>query len=155
MANLNRVFLIGNLTRDPQQRFLPSGQGVVEFGVATNRRFTANGEKREETTFVDITAWGQQGDLIHRYLKKGQPIFIEGRLKFDRWETKEGESRSKLSVVLDRFEFLGTGGRRDEQGGGGGGQGPSRDEHLDPADFGIDPSSGGGGGGSANADVPF
>ena len=100
-------------------------------------------------TFVDITAWGQQGETIHKYLTKGSPIFVEGRLKFDRWETKEGDARTKLSVVLERFQFLGGGARREDGGGGGGGR---RDE-LDPADFGIDPSNhppAGGGG-----DVPF
>ena len=101
MPQLNRVFLMGNLTRDPQQRFIASGQSVVEIGLATNRKFTTqSGEKREEVTFVDIEAWGKQGELIAKYLKKGNPIFIEGRLKFDSWQTKEGEKRSKLRVVL-------------------------------------------------------
>lgn len=151
MANLNKVFLIGNLTRDPQQRFLPSGQGVVEFGIATNRKFTANGEKREEVTFVDIEAWGQQGDLIAKYLKKGNPIFVEGRLKFDSWQTKEGEKRNRLRVVVERFEFLGGG-----QGRGAGAPGAE----MDPSDFGIDPSNSGGRSAPMEAaggesDVPF
>lgn len=151
MANLNKVFLIGNLTRDPQQRFLPSGQGVVEFGIATNRKFTANGEKREEVTFVDIEAWGQQGDLIAKYLKKGNPVFVEGRLKFDSWQTKEGEKRNRLRVVVERFEFLGGG-----QGRGTGAPGAE----MDPSDFGIDPSASGGRSAPMEAaggesDVPF
>lgn len=147
MANLNKVFLMGRLTRDPEQRFIPSGQSVVQIGVAVNRTFTTNGEKREETTFVDAEAWGQQGELIHRYLKKGSPIFLEGRLKFDSWETKEGEKRSKLRVVVERFQFLGSasGGRTKEDAG------------LDPADFGIDPAEEGGAGGAGGGEqeVPF
>lgn len=149
MANLNKVFLMGNLTRDPEQRFLPSGQAVVQIGLASNRTFTTNGEKREETTFVDIEAWGQQGELIHRYLKKGSPIFVEGRLKFDSWQTKEGEKRSKLRVVLERFQFLGTANRG----------APRQEEGLDPSDFGIDSSDVSEGAESAesgaNNDVPF
>ncbi len=132
MANLNKVFLIGRLTRDPEQRFIPSGQAVVQFGLAVNRQYTTNGEKREETTFLDIEAWAQQGELIHRYLKKGAPIFIEGRLKFDSWETKEGEKRSKLRVVLERFQFLGQASAGSRAGG---------DAQLDPADFGLDGDS--------------
>lgn len=147
MSNLNRVFLMGRLTRDPEQRFISSGQAVVSLGLAINRNYTtANGEKREETTFVDVEAWGQQGDLIHRYLKKGNPIFVEGRLKFDQWETKEGEKRSKLRVVLDRFQFIG-GPQRATQSSG---------ESLDPADFGINaPYSDGGEMGGESSQVPF
>jgi len=148
MANLNKVMLMGRLTRDPEQRFIPSGQAVVGLGLAVNRQFTTNGEKREETTFVDIEAWGQQGELIHRYLKKGSPIFIEGRLRLDSWETKEGEKRSKLKIVLERFQFLGS-----ASGGGGRGE---RDESLDPADFGIDSQEeNAGAAGGAESDVPF
>lgn len=151
MANLNKVLLIGRLTRDPQQRFIPSGQGVVEIGLAINRVYTQNGEKREETTFVDCEAWGQQGDTIVKYVKKGQPIFIEGRLKLDSWQTKEGEKRSRMRVVVDRFQFLATG-----QGGGAGG---ARDgEDFTPADFGVDQGGGRSSGPPAEAgagDVPF
>ena len=148
MSSFNKVILMGNLTRDPAQRFLPSGQSVVEIGIATNRKYTAqNGEKREEVTFVDVEAWGKQGEVIAKYFKKGNPIFIEGRLKFDSWQTKEGEKRSKLRVVLERFEFLGGGQGRTQEGG-------SAD--LDPTDFGVD--AGGGGGGhqaDASGDIPF
>ncbi|MFH0946455.1 MAG: single-stranded DNA-binding protein [Planctomycetota bacterium] len=151
MANLNKVMLMGRLTRDPEQRFIPSGQSVVQLGVAVNRQYTTNNEKREETTFVDIEAWGQQGELIHRYLKKGNPIYIEGRLKFDTWETKEGEKRSKLRVVLERFQFLG--------GAGGSAGKDEQDQSLDPADFGIDAPPGGESGAGpavgAESDVPF
>ncbi|MBI4880081.1 MAG: single-stranded DNA-binding protein [Planctomycetes bacterium] len=150
MANLNKVFLIGRLTRDPEQRFIPSGQAVVQFGLAVNRQYTTNGEKREETTFLDIEAWAQQGELIHRYLKKGAPIFIEGRLRFDSWETKEGEKRSKLRVVLERFQFLG-------QASSGSSARTGGDAQLDPVDFGIDPDNSPGESTSAGGEsaVPF
>ncbi len=152
MSNLNRVFLMGRLTRDPEQRFITSGQAVVNIGLAVNRTYTTNGEKREETAFIDIEAWGPQGDLIHRYLKKGNPIFVEGRLKFDQWETKEGEKRSKLRVVLERFQFIGGTQRANQTEG----------ESLDPADFGITAPYGGGDGGGGgetaggeSSQVPF
>jgi single-strand DNA-binding protein len=147
MANLNKVFLMGRLTRDPEQRFIPSGQSVVGIGIAVNRTYTVNGEKREETTFVDVEAWGPQGELIHKYLKKGNPIFVEGRLKFDTWESKEGEKRSKLRVTLERFQFLGAA-DRGERGGGRGA------DSIDPADFGInaEPAEGAA---EAESNVPF
>lgn len=151
MANLNKVLLIGRLTRDPQQKFIPSGQGVVDFGLAVNRVYTTNGEKREETTFVDCEAWGPQGETIVKYVKKGQPLFVEGRLKLDSWQTKEGEKRSKMKVVVDRFQFLGA-----APGGAGGGS--RAGEEFDPADFGVDTGSGRGAPPPAEAgagDVPF
>src|SRR5581483_10618758 len=98
MANLNKVFLMGNLTRDPQLKYLPSQMSVVEFGIACNRRFkTAAGEDREDTTFVEVSAFGKTGELINQYFQKGKPIFIEGRLKYDQWDDKNGGGkRSKL-----------------------------------------------------------
>jgi len=155
MSNLNKVFLMGRLTRDPEQRFISSGQSVVNIGVAINRQFTTNGEKREESTFVDVEAWGPRGEVIQKYLTKGNPIFIEGRLKFDTWE-KDGEKRSKLKVVLDNFQFIGGPAAQRESGQG-------QSESFDPSAFGIE-AGGGGGGGSAGAggggqaaseDVPF
>ena len=127
MANLNKVLLIGRLTRDPESRSTPSGQTVVSFGLAVNRTYTKrdSGEKVEETCFVDIEAWGRTGETIARYMNRGRQIFIEGRLKFDSWE-RDGQRRSKLSVVADTFQFLdsqGGGG----QGGGGQGGGQSRE----------------------------
>lgn len=107
MANLNKVFLMGNLTRDPELRYTPSGTPVCEFGLAVNRRFTTKaGEQREETCFVDVTMWGRRGVVISEYLTKGRPIFIEGRLRFDSWETADGR-RSKLRVVAEDFQFMG------------------------------------------------
>ena len=134
MANFNRVILIGNLTRDPQLRYTPSQMAVCDFGVATNRQWTSkDGQKREETTFVNCTAWGRQAETIQKYLNKGRPIFIEGRLTYSQWDGPDGKKRSKLEVTVERFQFLGSpgGGNR---GGGGGGAGaagaadqPSRD----------------------------
>ncbi len=120
MASFNKVLLMGNLTRDPQLKYLPSQMAVAEFGVACNRKFrTAAGEDREEVTFVDVTAFGKTGEVINQYFTKGKPIFIEGRLKYDQWEDKQGGGkRSKLTVVVENFQFVG--GR---DGGGGGGSG--------------------------------
>ena len=107
MANLNKVFLMGNLTRDPELRYTPSGSPVCEFGLAINRSYkTAAGEQRDEVCFVDIVMWGRRGVVISEYFTKGKPIFIEGRLQYDSWETAEGR-RSRLRVVADNFEFLG------------------------------------------------
>ena len=116
MANLNKVMLIGRLTRDPESRALPSGSAVVSFGLAVNRVYNnrQSGEKVEETAFIDCEAWGRTGETIARYMKKGRQLFIEGRLKFDSWE-RDGQRRSKLSVVAENFQFI------DSQGGNGGG----------------------------------
>jgi single-strand DNA-binding protein len=125
MASYNRVVLVGNLTRDPQMKFLPSQMAVTEFGLAMNRKFrTASGEDREEVTFVDITAFGKQAEVLNQYCTKGKSILIEGRLKFDSWEDKNGGGkRSKLTVVVENFQFLGgrDGGGQGGPGGGAGG----------------------------------
>jgi single-strand DNA-binding protein len=115
MASLNRVMLIGNITRDPSSKQLPGGTSVCEFGLAMNRRFkTSAGEEREEVLFVDCSAWGKQGETIQQYCTKGKPLFIEGRLKLDTWDDKNGGGkRSKISVVVENFQFLGA------PGGGG------------------------------------
>src|SRR5215213_1068206 len=123
MASFNKVLLMGNLTRDPQLKYLPSSNtAVAEFGIACNRKFrTAQGEDREEVTFVDVTAFGKQAEVINQYMTKGKPIFVEGRLKLDQWEDKNGGGkRSKLTVVIENFQFVGG---RDGGGGGGGGGG--------------------------------
>lgn len=111
MANLNKVFLIGRLTRDPELRFTPGGTAVAEFGLAVNRQWTdQSGEKKESTCFVDLQAWGRQGEVLNEYMKKGRQIFIEGRLDFSQWEDKEGQKRSRLKVVVEGFQFLDGGG---------------------------------------------
>jgi len=110
MPALNKVMLIGNLTRDPQTKQLPSNTALVEFGLAMSRRFkTQNGEEKEEVCFVDCTAFGKQAEVIAQYRARGKPIFIVGRLKYDTWDDKNGGGRrSKLSVVVENFQFLGS-----------------------------------------------
>ncbi len=109
--------LIGNLTRDPEVRTTPTGLTICKLGLAVNRNYTTKeGEKREETTFVDIDAFGRQAEVLGQYLRKGSPLFVEGRLKLDQWESPEGDKRSKLGVVLESFQFLGgKGGDGDSQ----------------------------------------
>lgn len=127
MANLNKVMLIGNLTRDPEMRYTPGGTSVCEVGLAINRFWTdsQSGEKREQTCFVDCSAFGRQADTLSRYMRKGRPLFVEGRLDFQTWESKEGQKRSKLKVIIENFQFLG--GREDGDGAPqGGGGAPSR-----------------------------
>jgi single-strand DNA-binding protein len=110
MANLNRVLLIGNLTRDPEVRYTPKGTAVTDIGLAVNRIYTADdGEKKEETTFVDVTLWGRQAEIAGQYLKKGRPVFIEGRLQLDTWDDKQtGQKRSRLRVVSENMQLLGS-----------------------------------------------
>jgi len=120
MAYLNKVFLIGNLTRDPELRVTPKGTAICQFGLAVNRQFKdESGQTRDETSFIDIEAWGKQGELVSKYLTKGSPAMVEGRLKLDQWEDKQsGQKRSKLKVVLENVQFLSSG-NRGGQGGGG------------------------------------
>ncbi|MGP1272327.1 MAG: single-stranded DNA-binding protein [Phycisphaerales bacterium] len=124
MANFNKVFLLGNLTRDIELRHTSGNQAVANFGLAINRRFrTQSGEDREETTYVDCESWGRQAEVMAQYLAKGRPVFIEGRLKLDTWQDKnDGSNRSKLRVVVENFQFIDSGGG----GGGGGGRGGGR-----------------------------
>jgi single-strand DNA-binding protein len=122
MANLNKVMLMGNLTRDPEVRYTPKGTAVAELGLAINRVYSAeNGEKREETTFVDVTLWGRTAEIAGEFLKKGRPVFIEGRLQLDSWDDKQtGQKRNKLKVVGEGLQLLGSRGGGDGGGGGGG-----------------------------------
>jgi single-strand DNA-binding protein len=109
MANFNKVLLIGNLTRDPQLSYLPSQTAVVDFGLAVNRRWTGkDGEKKEETCFVDCTSFGRPAETINKYLTKGRPVFVEGRLTFNSWTAQDGTKRSKLKVTVENFQFLGS-----------------------------------------------
>jgi len=120
MANLNKVMLIGNLTRDPEIKFTPKGTAIAQLGLAINRNWTNEaGEKQEETTFVDVELFGRVAQIAGDYLKKGRPVFIEGRLKLDTWEDKaSGQKRSKMRVVGEQLQLLGS---RDGGGAGGGG----------------------------------
>lgn len=125
MPNLNKVMLMGNLTRDPELRYTPNNTAVVNLGMAINRRWRNQaGEQQEETTFVDCEAWGRTAEVINQYLKKGRPLYVEGRLKLDQWQDKDGGNRSKLKVVVEEFQFLDSRqGAGDGEGGGGGGFG--------------------------------
>jgi single-strand DNA-binding protein len=117
-GSFNKVILLGNLTRDPEVKYTPSNLAICKLGLAVNRRYTtADGQKHEEVTFVDCDAFGKTAETISKYLKKGRPVFIEGRLKLDQWE-KDGQKFSKLKVVVDTFQFVDS-----AQGGGGGGGG--------------------------------
>lgn len=123
MANFNKVILLGNVTRDLELRYTPKGSAVTEVGLAINRQYSLdNGERKEETTFVDVTLWGRTAEVAAEYLRKGRPVFIEGRLQLDTWEDKQtGQRRSKLRVVGETMQLLGG-------PGGGGGGGSARQE---------------------------
>jgi single-strand DNA-binding protein len=135
MASLNKVMLIGNLTRDPEVRFTPKGSAVSDLGIAVNRTYvTDSGEKMQETTYVDVVVWSRLAELAGQYLHKGSPVFIEGRLQMDTWEDKAtGQKRSKIRVVADNLQFLG---RREggEDGGPpmGGGNGGGYQQSSPP-----------------------
>ena len=115
MASLNKVMLLGNLTRDPEVKYLPSGTAVADIGMAINRKFrTQQGEDKEETCFVSVEVWGRQAETCGEYLSKGSPLLVEGRLKYEEWE-KDGRKNSRLKVVAERTQFVGS--RRSEGGG--------------------------------------
>ncbi len=119
MASLNKVLLMGNMTRDPQLSYLPSQTPVVEFGLAMSRKYKKqDGTMAEDTCFVDCQLFGKRAEVVNKYFKKGEPIFVEGRLKFDRWQAQDGSTRSKLRVFVENFEFIGRGGGQGGQGGG-------------------------------------
>lgn len=119
MSNFNRVYLMGNLTRDVELKSTNNGGSVARLGLAINRTWTgADGEKREEVLFVDCEAWGKQAETLAKYMAKGKPIFIEGRLKLDQWEDKEGQKQSKLRVVVEGFQFIGGKGDDERQTAG-------------------------------------
>ncbi len=135
MGNVNKVFLMGNMTRDPELRYTPNGTAVCDFGLAVNRSYTTRDrEKRDETCFVDVTVWGRRGEIVSEYFSKGRLIFIEGRLKFDTWETADGR-RSKLTVVAEDFQFV-------ERRGGEPGAGPQQSDSAKGGDRAGSPPSG-------------
>jgi single-strand DNA-binding protein len=118
MANYNKVILLGNLTRDPQLRYLPSNMAVCDFGLAVNRRWRdKDGNQKEEVCFVDISAFGRQAETLNQYMAKGRSLLLEGHLRLDTWTGQDGQKRSKLSVVAENFQFVG--GRGDQPGAGG------------------------------------
>lgn len=163
MPALNKVLLMGNLTRDPELRVTPKGTPVCQFSLAINRQFKMDtGETREEVIYVDIEAWGKQGETIAKYCTKGRPLYVEGRLRLDQWEDKNTkEKRSRMKVVLEQFQFLGDG-----RGGGGGGGGGANaaaassdvDQTASPERHSPPPRPGGAKPGSTenlDEDVPF
>ena len=121
MASFNKVILLGNLTRDPEVRYTPKGSAVCDLGIAINRQYTLDsGEKREEVTFVDVVLWSRLAEIAGEYLKKGRPVFIEGRLQLDTWDDKQsGQKRSKLRVIGETMQLLG----RPPGAGGGAAEG--------------------------------
>ncbi len=126
MTGFNRVVLMGNLTRDPELRTIPSGSHVADLGLATNERYrNKEGETVETTCFVDVVAWGRQAETCAQYLAKGAPVLVEGRLQLDRWENSEGQKRSKLRVKADRVRFVGTARGQREEAGVPAGAGPA------------------------------
>jgi single-strand DNA-binding protein len=128
MANLNKVMLMGNLTRDVELKQIAGNTSVAEIGLAINRRFKdREGNPREETTFVDCEAWGRTAEVMSQYLSKGKPVFIEGRLKLDTWQDQTGAKRSKMRVVVEGFQFIG--------GRPGGDEGGSRPAPSRPAEI--------------------
>src|SRR5215207_4195403 len=147
MANFNKVILVGNLTRDPQLRYLPSQMAVVDFGLAVNHKYrTKNGEDREEVLFIDCSCFGKGAEVINQYCQKGKQLLVEGRLRYETWEDKQGGGkRSKHSVSVDNFQLMGG---RDGGGGGGGGQ------QYDSGGMDDDTSGGGGGGPPAQQQQP-
>ncbi len=169
MASFNRVILVGNLTRDPEVKYTTGGTAVAEIGMAVSRQWfdQKSNERKEETTFVDVTLWGRQAEVAGEYLSKGRPVLIEGRLQLDTWEDKQsGQKRSKLRVVGEQMQMLGSRGDGGGQGGGAGGggrgaqggaprgggqrQAPARQQEPSVDSFYDDMPSG-----SPNDDVPF
>lgn len=170
-ASFNRVILMGNLTRDPEVRYIPSGQAVAELGLAVNRSWydKQSNSRKEEVTFVDVTLWGRDAEVAGEYLSKGRPVLIEGRLSLDQWDDKAtGQKRSKLKVVCERMQMIGSrgdggggGAAGGASGGGARGRGASAAGEASggTADYGGDYGGsgefGGGGGGGGDSDVPF
>ena len=132
MASFNRVIMLGNLTRDPQLRYLPSNTAVCDFGLAMNHRWRdKDGNQKEDVCFVDVTAFGRQAETINQYVTKGRSILVEGRLRFETWTGQDGQKRSKHSVVVDTFQFVGP--RGDAPAGAPGGGAPAERSAAPPA----------------------
>ncbi|WP_428308668.1 single-stranded DNA-binding protein [Lacipirellula sp.] len=162
MASFNRVVLVGNLTRDPELRYIPSGSAVSEIGLAVNDRVKKGDQWVDETTFVDVTLWGRTAEVANEYLSKGSSVLIEGRLKLDSWE-KDGQKRSKLRVIAEKMQMLGG---REGGGGGGAGGGAARggnrvssgaraSQQSSSDDFGGSYDDGGPSGGFPDDEIPF
>jgi single-strand DNA-binding protein len=155
-TNINRVVLTGNLTADPELRSLPSGTSVCKLRVASNtrRKDGASGEWVDKPNFFDVTVWGAQGENCARYLSKGRPVAIDGRLEWREWETQEGAKRQSIDIIAESVQFLGG---RDDSGSGGQGNGfaPRADIPVDTGDFAAAPAGGGGSPAASDDDIPF
>lgn len=151
MANYNKVILLGNLTRDPELKYLPSGTAVCEFGIAVNRRWKGQeGEQQESTCFIDCRCYGPRGETINQYMSKGRQILVEGRLDFQQWTAQDGSKRSKHLVIVENFQFMDSrGGAAAEESGGGA---PTRAGRVEPAAPGptYEPEPG-----TGDSDIPF
>ena len=144
-GSYNKVLLMGNLTRDIELKYVTGDNAVANIGIAVNRRFKArDGEWRDETTFVDCEAWGRTAETMSKYLNKGRPVFIEGRLKLDQWQDNSGNNRSKLRVVVENFQFVDS---PNSSGGGAGGGGKPQPAGAPAGGGGYDPVS--------EDDIPF
>jgi single-strand DNA-binding protein len=144
MASLNRVIIVGNLTKDPELKFIPSGQAVCNLRMAMNRKWkAANGEWKDEVTYVGVVVWGKSAEACGEYLKKGSPALVEGRMQSRSWETDKGEKRSILEVVAERVQFLGSGRKEGASSGGG--------DYDGAASAGLPPEPAGAG----DDDIPF
>ncbi len=147
MANLNKVFLMGNLTRDPELRYTPAGLAVASFGIAINRAWTSKtGEQKEDVCYVDINVFGRRAEVVGEYFSKGSPIFVEGRLQFNQWETKDGQKRSTLRVVADNFEFIGRSAKRSGEETGPSSKEGKGSDMMPPEDVNLDIN---------NEEIPF
>jgi single-strand DNA-binding protein len=166
MANFNKVMLMGNLTRDVELRTTQGGTQVAKLGMAINRKWTQNGETKESTCFVDMTAFGRQAEVLAQYVGKGSPLFVEGRLEYSTWEGQDGQKKNKLEVVIENFQFIGAPRGASGGGGGGGGDegGPRRSggaaarPRAQPAGGGGEGGAGGGAAGAGETDygdIPF
>jgi single-strand DNA-binding protein len=159
-TNINRVVLTGNLTHDPELRSLPSGTSVCKLRIACNtrRKNNSTGEWEDKPNYFDVTVWGAQGENCARFLSRGRPVALDGRLEWREWETPEGHKRQAVDIIADAVQFLGS--RDDAGGGGGGGFTPRSDVPVDTGDFQQPQPAGatasnGGGGGAADDDIPF
>jgi len=154
-TNVNRVVITGNLTRDPELRSTPSGTAVCGLRVAVNtrRKNNSTGEWEDKPNYFDVTVWGAQGENCARYLSKGRPVAVDGRLEWREWQDKEGNKRQSIDIIAESVQFLG--GR--EEGGNGNGFSSRSDVPVDESDLqpAAAPSGGGGGGGNAEDDIPF
>ena len=154
MPSFNKIILMGNLTRDPQLRYLPNNTAVCEFGMAMNHRWRdRDGNQREEVCFVDLAAFGRSGEVINQYMAKGRALLVEGRLKFDSWTGQDGQKRSKHSVVVDNFQFVGA--REGAGSGSGAGGGQSGGPDYSNYDAGSDSGSRSDSAPPTDSEIPF